>query len=189
VELAPASAHEQHYFHRRQLTAFLLNNGRVSLCIGGVAFINNRPTIFALSNPTSHAECTAKQAYEWSGGNVIFASGSPSSPVFYDGTTFIPGQGSNAYVFPGIGLGALACGAKLLTDDIFLIAAKTLSNLVSENDLNNGTIYPPLTNIRDVSYEIAVAVAEEAYANGNTRVNKTDDLRKAIKESMYDPYY
>jgi len=157
--------------------------------IESMALINNRPTIFALSNPTSHAECTAKQAYEWSGGNVIFASGSPSSPVFYDGTTFIPGQGNNAYVFPGIGLGALACGAKLLTDDIFLIAAKTLSNLVSENDLNNGTIYPPLTNIRDVSYEIAVAVAEEAYANGNTRINKADDLRKAIKESMYDPRY
>jgi malate dehydrogenase (oxaloacetate-decarboxylating)(NADP+) len=157
--------------------------------IESMAFINDRPTIFALSNPTSHAECTAKQAYEWSGGNVIFASGSPSSPVLYDGITFIPGQGNNAYVFPGIGLGALACGAKLLTDDIFLIAAKTLSNLVSEGDLNNGTIYPPLTNIRDVSYEIAVAVAEKAYANGNARIKKAGDLRKAIKESMYDPYY
>lgn len=157
--------------------------------IESMTFINDRPTIFALSNPTSHAECTAKQAYEWSGGNVIFASGSPSSPVLFDGITFIPGQGNNAYVFPGIGLGALACGAKLLTDDIFLIAAKTLSNLVSENDLNNGTIYPPLTNIRDVSYEIAVAVAEEAYVNGNTRIKKADDLRKAIKESMYDPRY
>ncbi|MEE9574920.1 MAG: NAD-dependent malic enzyme [Gammaproteobacteria bacterium] len=157
--------------------------------IESMAFINDRPTVFALSNPTSRAECTAEQAYEWSGGNIIFASGSPFSPVIYDGITFIPGQGNNAYVFPGIGLGALACGAKLLTDDIFLIAAKTLSDLVSEDDLNNGTIYPPLTKIRDVSYEIAVAVAEKAYTDGNARINKADDLRKAIKESMYDPHY
>lgn len=157
--------------------------------IESMAFINDRPTVFALSNPTSRAECTAEQAYEWSGGNIIFASGSPFSPVIYDGITFIPGQGNNAYVFPGIGLGALACGAKLLTDDIFLIAAKTLSDLVSEDDLNNGTIYPPLTKIRDVSYEIAVAVAEKAYTDGNARINKADDLRKAIKEAMYDPHY
>ena len=157
--------------------------------IESMAFINDRPTVFALSNPTSRAECTAEQAYEWSGGNIIFASGSPFSPVIYDGITFIPGQGNNAYVFPGIGLGALACGAKLLTDDIFLIAAKTLSDLVSEDDLNNGTIYPPLTKIRDVSYEIAVAVAEKAYTDGNARIKKADDLRKAIKEAMYDPHY
>ena len=83
----------------------------------------------------------------------------------------------------------MACSAKLLTDEIFLVAAKTLSELVTDDDLNNGTIYPPLTSIREVSFEIAVAVAEKSYADGNSRISKPDDLRKAIKESMYDPCY
>lgn len=157
--------------------------------IESMSLFNERPTIFALSNPTSHAECTAEQAYTWSRGKAIFASGSPFFSVEYAGVKFVPGQGNNAYVFPGIGLGALSCGAKLLTDEIFLVAAKTLSDLVSEDDLNQGTIYPPLTSIRDVSFEIAIAVAEKSYADGNARFEKPDDLRKTIRESMYDPHY
>ncbi|MFT5425657.1 MAG: malate dehydrogenase (oxaloacetate-decarboxylating)(NADP+) [Gammaproteobacteria bacterium] len=157
--------------------------------IESMSEINSRPAIFALSNPTSRAECTAEQAYTWSKGKAIFASGSPFSEVEYEGIKFVPGQGNNAYVFPGIGLGALACSAKLLTDEIFLVAAKTLSELVTDDDLNNGTIYPPLTSIREVSFEIAVAVAEKSYADGNARIERPDDLRKIIKESMYDPNY
>lgn len=157
--------------------------------IKSMSAINARPAIFALSNPTSCTECTAEQAYTWSKGKAIFASGSPFSEVEYEGIKFKPGQGNNAYVFPGIGLGALACSAKSLTDGIFLVAAKTLSELVTDDDLNNGTIYPPLTSIREVSFEIAVAVAEKSYADGNARLNKPDDLRKTIKESIYNPSY
>jgi malate dehydrogenase (oxaloacetate-decarboxylating)(NADP+) len=84
-----------------------------------MSMINPRPAIFALSNPTSRAECTAEQAYAWSGGKAIFVSGSPFGPVTYDGRTHRPAQGNNAYVFPGIGLGAVACRARTLPTNCF----------------------------------------------------------------------
>ena len=117
--------------------------------------INSRPVIFALSNPTSRAECTADQAYAWSGGRAIFASGSPFAPVTYRGTVFRPAQGNNAYVFPGIGLGAVACRARTLPDELFLVAARTLANLVRRKDLDEGALYPPLREIRKISLAIA----------------------------------
>src|SRR4029450_12508047 len=98
--------------------------------------INDRPMIFALSNPTSKAECTAEQAYGWSRGRAIFASGSPFAPVTYGGKTLRPAQGNNAYVFPGIGLGAVACRARTLPDELFLAAARTLAGLVRQRDLD-----------------------------------------------------
>ncbi len=154
-----------------------------------MATINPRPVIFALSNPTSRAECTAEQAYEWSGGQAIFASGSPFSTVTFRGKTYRPGQGNNAYVFPGIGLGALACNARVISDEMFLAAARTLADMVSESHLNEGTIYPPLTDIRSVSLAIAVAVAEKAYQQNLAIDERPADLHKYIADSMYDPTY
>lgn len=151
--------------------------------------IYTRPAIFALSNPTSHAECTAEQAYAWSKGKAIFASGSPFSPVIYENKTFIPGQGNNAYVFPGLGLGAIACAAKHLTDDMFLAAARTLSNLVTDEDLDHGSIYPDLTKIREVSLAIAIAVAEVAYSTNIAQLPRPSDLSAHIKGIMYNPEY
>jgi malate dehydrogenase (oxaloacetate-decarboxylating)(NADP+) len=116
--------------------------------------INTRPGIFALSNPTSRAECTAEQAYSWSGGRAIFVSGSPFGPVTHDGKTHRPAQGNNAYVFPGIGLGAVACRARTLPDQLFLSAARTLAGLVRESDLDQGALYPPLDDIRKISLAI-----------------------------------
>lgn len=147
------------------------------------------PAIFALSNPTSKAECTAEQAYNWAKGRLVFCSGSPFAPVVYEGKTFIPGQGNNAYIFPGIGLGAVACELKNITDDMFLVAAQALADMISEDDLANGTMYPPLGNIRSASLKIAVAVAERAYEKGLAQAERPANLEEYIAEMIYDPSY
>ncbi len=149
--------------------------------------INPRPVIFALSNPTSRAECTAEQAYAWSDGRAIFASGSPFAPQTYNGKTLRPGQGNNAYVFPGIGLGAIACRARTLPDELFLAAAQTLAGLVGQSDLDDGAPYPPLREIRKISLAIAVSVATRAHAMGLARDKRPRNLRKAIEALMYRP--
>jgi malate dehydrogenase (oxaloacetate-decarboxylating)(NADP+) len=149
--------------------------------------INRRPTIFALSNPTSRAECTADQAYAWSGGRAIFASGSPFAAVTCDGKTFRPAQGNNAYVFPGIGLGAVACRARTLPDELFLEAARTLAGLVRQTDLDQGSIYPPLREIRKISLAIAASVATKAYAMNLARAPRPKAVRRSIAALMYRP--
>jgi malate dehydrogenase (oxaloacetate-decarboxylating)(NADP+) len=154
-----------------------------------MAIYNERPIVLAMSNPTSKAECTAEQAYMWTEGRVIFASGSPFPPVTFRGRTYIPGQANNAYVFPGIGLGITACGARFVTDEMLSVAAKALAGMVSEADLEQGRIYPPLSRIRDVSVAIATSVAEVAYAQGIARIPRPDDLPAFIRSQMYEPVY
>jgi malate dehydrogenase (oxaloacetate-decarboxylating)(NADP+) len=154
-----------------------------------MAACNQRPIIFAMSNPTSKAECTAEEAYTWTEGRAIFASGSPFTPVTLKGKTYSPGQANNAYVFPGIGLGIIACEAMSVTDEMFFVAAKALANAVSEADLAQGRIYPSLTKLREVSASIATAVAEVAYNQGIARKPKPDDLLSSIKSQMYEPKY
>ena len=149
--------------------------------------INERPAIFALSNPTSKAECTAEQAYAWSGGRAIFASGSPFAPVIHEGRTLRPGQGNNAYVFPGIGLGAIACRARTLPDELFLTAARTLAGLVRQNDLDEGALYPPLREIRLISLAIATKVATRAYDMKLARQRRPKNVRRSIEAIMYQP--
>ncbi|HED18201.1 MAG TPA: NAD-dependent malic enzyme [Gammaproteobacteria bacterium] len=154
-----------------------------------LAQINERPVIFALSNPTARAECRADQAYEWTEGRAIFASGSPFDPVTCNGMLYRPGQGNNAYVFPGIGLGAIACRARSISDGMFLEAARVLAERVSDEDLETRTIYPPLSSIRQVSLAIAVVVAEQAYREDLAQEKRPDDLEQMIAGLMYDPTY
>ena len=149
--------------------------------------VNARPMIFALSNPTSKAECTAKQAYTWSEGKCLFACGSPFAPVAVGNKTFVPRQGNNSYVFPGIGFGCIFVRAKTIPNQIFLTAAKTLANLVSESDLANGSLYPPLSQVRELSADIAVAVADYCFKNGLAQVERPADLDKAVREAMWQP--
>ena len=154
-----------------------------------MAEINDRPIVFALSNPTSKAECSAEQAYRHTGGRALFACGSPYDPVQLNGKTFVPRQGNNSYIFPGVGLGAIASGARLVTDEMFMAAAHTLANLVSEADIEQGSLYPALPRIREVSAHIAAAVADVAYQRGLAAGQAPNDLMGYVQSQMYDPRY
>ncbi|KAJ4831090.1 NADP-dependent malic enzyme 4, chloroplastic [Turnera subulata] len=158
--------------------------------VEAMASFNEKPVILSLSNPTSQSECTAEEAYTWSQGRAIFASGSPFPPVEYEGKTFIPGQANNAYIFPGFGLGLIMSGTIRVHDDMLLAASEALAAQVSQENFDNGLIYPPFRNIRKISAHIAASVAAKAYELGlATRLPQPKDLVQYAESCMYSPSY
>jgi malate dehydrogenase (oxaloacetate-decarboxylating)(NADP+) len=151
--------------------------------------INEFPIIFPFSNPTSHSECTAEEAYKWSAGKAIFASGSPFEHVEINGKLFIPGQGNNVFIFPAIGLAIFATEVKRVTDGMFICAAEALAGQVSTDMLKSGLIYPPISDILSVSVNIAVKIAEYIFDNKLAGINRPEDIEKFIKRKMYYPAY
>lgn len=153
------------------------------------ASLHDRPVLFVLSNPTSKAECSADEAYRWTDGRAIFASGSPFDPVTYRETTFLPRQANNAYIFPGLGLGLVLARARRVSDGMFHAAAETLAALATDEDLARGSLFPGLPQIRAVSHAIAAAVFRVAVAEGLASVPSPADLDAAIDGAMWWPEY
>ena len=157
--------------------------------IEALSRVQERPVVFALSNPTSRSEATAEEVYGWSEGRALFASGSPFDPVNVQGKTLVPGQSNNVYIFPGIGLGATACQIQRLTDEMFRVAAHAVAELVTKSNLNQGNLFPELDQIREVSLAIGVAVSRLAFEQGLAGIDKPENLREYISTRMYIPDY
>jgi malic enzyme len=150
----------------------------------------SRPVIFPLSNPTSNAECTAEQALTWTDGRGLVATGSPSPPVTINGSTFKVSQTNNMYIFPGVGLGASVVKARRITDRMFYAAARALADMVTEDQLAEGMVLPPIADIRRVSARVAAAVASSGIADGIVRkMPPAGDLAEYMRSQMFEPQY
>jgi malate dehydrogenase (oxaloacetate-decarboxylating)(NADP+) len=154
-----------------------------------ISKLNERPIIFALSNPTDKAECTAEQAYIWSKGKALYAAGVQFPDVKVDGQTFHPGQANNFYIFPAVGLAVYATRAKRITDDVFVVAAQGSADQVTEEQRRHGMLFPSQADILEVEVAIATRTAEYIFDNGLAMVERPTDIRSWIEGQLYNPQY
>ncbi len=151
--------------------------------------LNDRPVIFALSNPTDHAECTAEEAYKFSTGKAIFAAGVQFDPVQIDGKTYEPSQANNFYIFPAVGMAIFATEARHVPDEIFIAAARATADQVTAEQLEKGMLFPPQANVQQVSIETAISAAEKIFELGLARVEKPFSVDQLIGSLEYKPKY
>ncbi|KAG8459961.1 hypothetical protein KFE25_011010 [Diacronema lutheri] len=159
--------------------------------VSKMAAASDRPAIFALSNPTANSECTAEEAYVWSKGRAIYASGSPMAEVILDGKKLIPSQCNNMYIFPGVGLGASLAGSKRVTDRMFIKAAEAVADSISDAELAEGRVFPQLTTIREVSKAVAIAVYQSAIDEDVATIypKERETIVENVNRRFYDPSY
>jgi malate dehydrogenase (oxaloacetate-decarboxylating)(NADP+) len=157
--------------------------------IEAMARVNRRPIIFALSNPTEHAECTADEAYRWSEGRALYAAGVSFPPVRFGSTLLVPGQGNNMYIFPAVGLAIVATRAHRVPDELFVVAARALAECVSQAELDSGLLYPPQASILETELKVATHVAATIFARNLAGVDRPDDVRQFIADHLYKPEY
>jgi malic enzyme len=150
---------------------------------------HEHPIILPLSNPDVNAEARAEDVIEWSAGRAIVATGSPSRDVEFDGRRRTIGQANNVFIFPGVGLGAVVAQAREVTDDAFLVAARTMAGLVADEPLANGTIYPPVRTLRSVARAIAEALVVHFRDSGYGRQLRDDQIPDAVDRAMWRPEY
>lgn len=157
--------------------------------IRAMSNINRRPVIFPLSNPTSRAEAMPTDIERWSEGRAVIGTGSPFPPLMRDGRAFKVDQTNNSYIFPGVGLGAIAVQASRITDAMFMAAAKALAAMSPARNDANGNLLPPVTELREISIAVARAVAMQAIKEGLTPDIADDEIDAAIAAKMWTPRY
>jgi malate dehydrogenase (oxaloacetate-decarboxylating)(NADP+) len=157
--------------------------------IEAMARLNERPIVFALSNPTDHAECTAEEAYRWSHGRAIFAAGVQFPPVALGGKTFLPGQANNFYVFPAVSLAVYATKAARVTDEMFIEAARAVADQVSPEQFEQGLLFPPQSNVLESEVHTAERVAALVFDRRLARVDRPKDLGSWLRGALYKPEY
>jgi malate dehydrogenase (oxaloacetate-decarboxylating)(NADP+) len=157
--------------------------------IEAMSRLNDRPIVFALSNPTEHAECTPEEAYQWSKGKAVYAAGVQFPPVSYGGRTFLPGQANNFYIFPAVGMAIYATQPKRVTDEMFIEAARSLADQVTPAELEQGTLFPPQSNVLETEIKVAARVAKVVFDSNLAGVGRPDDCEAFIRSHVYKPEY
>jgi malate dehydrogenase (oxaloacetate-decarboxylating)(NADP+) len=155
--------------------------------VEAMADLNERPIIFALSNPTDHAECTAEEALTWSKGRALYAAGVQFPPARVGDKTYVTSQANNLYIFPAVGLAIYVTQATRVTDEMFITAAKAVAEQVTQAEFEEGLLYPPQTDILQTEVRTAIRVCEVIFDRGLAGVERPQDVTAFVHSLLYNP--